>query len=179
MPNNFMHVGLIRLILPRAKVIDARRHPMDCCVSGFKQLFGEGQDFSYGLDSIGRYYRDYVELMDHWDDVLPGFVLRVQHEQVPAHARVGLGRTRRLPRDGPVRHQTGVQAELLFRDRPLEPARLWGHILERGRVSPRSDCLSCTSSGEFCGLGNTNSRRCSICCSCSARCASYRQWWTA
>lgn len=82
MPNNFMHIGLIRLILPRAKVIDARRHPMSCCVSGFKQLFGEGQDFSYGLDSIGCYYRDYVELMDHWDAVLPDFVLRVQHEEV-------------------------------------------------------------------------------------------------
>lgn len=82
MPNNFMHVGLIRLILPRAKIIDARRHPMACCFSGFKQLFGEGQDFTYGLESIGQYYRDYVRLMDHWDDVLPGFVLRVRHEDV-------------------------------------------------------------------------------------------------
>ena len=82
MPNNFMHVGLIRLILPRAKVIDARRHPLACCFSGFKQLFGEGQDFTYGLEAIGRYYRDYVRLMDHWDAVLPGFVLRVMHEEV-------------------------------------------------------------------------------------------------
>ena len=82
MPNNFMHVGLIRLILPNAKVIDARRHPMACCFSGFKQLFGEGQDFSYGLKAIGRYYADYVRLMDHWDKAIPGFVLRVMHEDV-------------------------------------------------------------------------------------------------
>lgn len=82
MPNNFMHIGLIKLILPNAKVIDARRHPMACCFSGFKQLFGEGQEFSYGLESMGRYYKTYVELMAHWDTVLPGFVLRVQHEEV-------------------------------------------------------------------------------------------------
>ena len=82
MPNNFMHIGLIRLILPHAKVIDARRHPMACCFSGFKQLFGEGQDFTNGLEAVGRYYRDYVRLMDHWDEVLPGFVLRVMHEDV-------------------------------------------------------------------------------------------------
>ncbi|MBT8106945.1 MAG: sulfotransferase [Gammaproteobacteria bacterium] len=82
MPNNFMHIGLIRLILPKAKVIDARRHPMACGFSGFKQLFGEGQDFSYALEAIGRYYSDYVRLMDHWDTVLPGFVLRVMHEDV-------------------------------------------------------------------------------------------------
>lgn len=81
-PNNFFHIGLIRLILPNAKVVDARRHPMACCFSGFKQLFGQGQEFSYGLESIGNYYREYVELMDHWDRVLPGFVLRVQHEDV-------------------------------------------------------------------------------------------------
>lgn len=82
MPNNFRHLGMIKLMLPNAKVIDARRHPMSCCFSGFKQLFAEGQEFSYSLDSIGRYYRSYVELMQHWDDVLPGFVLRVQHEDV-------------------------------------------------------------------------------------------------
>ena len=81
-PNNFFHVGLIKLILPNAKVIDARRHPMSCCFSGFKQLFGQGQEFSYDLAQIGNYYKEYVELMDHWDDVLRGFVLRVQHEEV-------------------------------------------------------------------------------------------------
>ena len=82
MPNNFFHVGLIKLILPNAKIIDARRQPMACCFSGFKQLFGEGQEFSYGLREIGNYYRQYVKLMDHWDRVLPGFVLRVQYEDV-------------------------------------------------------------------------------------------------
>ncbi len=82
MPNNFLHTGLIKLILPNAKVIDARRHPMACCFSGFKQLFAEGQEFTYGLTQIGDYYRNYVEMMDHWDQVLPGYVLRVQHEDV-------------------------------------------------------------------------------------------------
>ena len=82
MPNNFRHIGLIHLILPNAKIIDARRHPMACCFSGFKQYFAEGQEFSYGLESIGRYYRAYVELMRHWDSVLPGKVLKVQHEDV-------------------------------------------------------------------------------------------------
>ncbi|NNL89502.1 MAG: tetratricopeptide repeat protein [Marinicaulis sp.] len=82
MPNNFRHIGLIRLILPNAKIIDARREPMACCFSGFKQLFAEGQEFTYGLEQIGRYYRDYVELMRHWDDVLPEKILRVQHEDV-------------------------------------------------------------------------------------------------
>ena len=83
MPNNFRHIGLIHLILPNAKIIDARRAPMDCCWSGFKQLFAEGQEFTYGLEDISHYYRAYVELMDHWDTVLPdGRILRVQHEDV-------------------------------------------------------------------------------------------------
>ncbi len=82
MPNNFRHIGLIKLILPNAKIIDARRDAMACCFSGYKQLFAEGQEFSYDLDDIGRYYRDYVRLMAHWDEVLPGQVLRVQHEDV-------------------------------------------------------------------------------------------------
>ena len=69
-------------MLPNAKIIDARRNPMACCFSGFKQLFGDGQDFTYGLENIGRYYRAYVKLMEHWDKVLPGFVLRVQYEDV-------------------------------------------------------------------------------------------------
>ena len=84
MPNNFLHIGLIKLILPNAKIIDARRHPMSCCFSGFKQLFAEGQEFTYGLKDIGTYYKEYVRLMDHWDEVLPGAVLRVQHEDVVA-----------------------------------------------------------------------------------------------
>ena len=82
MPNNFIHIGLIKLILPNAKIIDARREPMACCFSGFKQLFGEGQDFSYGLKDIGQYYRDYERLMAHWDNVFPGQILRVQHEEL-------------------------------------------------------------------------------------------------
>jgi tetratricopeptide (TPR) repeat protein len=84
MPNNFRHIGLIRLMLPNAKIIDARRHPMACCFSGFKQLFAEGQEFSYDLADIGIYYRDYVRVMDHFDSVLPGAILRVQHEHVVA-----------------------------------------------------------------------------------------------
>lgn len=82
MPNNFRHIGLIHMILPNAKIIDARREPMACCFSGFKQLFAEGQEFTYGLEEVGRYYSDYVTLMDHWDRVLPGKILRVQHEDV-------------------------------------------------------------------------------------------------
>jgi len=82
MPNNFRHIGLIKLILPNAKIIDARRNAMDCCFSGFKQLFAEGQEFSYSLEDIGTYYRDYVTLMAHWDEVLPGAVLQVNNEDV-------------------------------------------------------------------------------------------------
>jgi hypothetical protein len=82
MPNNFAYVGLIHLILPNAKILDARRHPMACCFSVFKQLFAQGQTFSYSLEEIGRYYRDYVALMSHWDSVLPGRVLRVDYEAV-------------------------------------------------------------------------------------------------
>jgi tetratricopeptide (TPR) repeat protein len=82
MPNNFRHIGLIHLILPNARIIDARREPMACCFSNFKQLFAAGQEFTYSLEDIGRYYRSYVELMAHWDAVLPGKILRVQHEEV-------------------------------------------------------------------------------------------------
>jgi tetratricopeptide (TPR) repeat protein len=84
MPNNFQHIGLIHLILPNARIIDARRHPMACCFSGFKQMFARGQTFTYSLEDIGRYYRDYVILMDHWDRVLPGRVLRVEYEDMVA-----------------------------------------------------------------------------------------------
>ena len=82
MPNNFAHTGLIHLILPNAKIIDARRHPMGCCFSGFKQHFARGQTFTYDLGELGRYYRDYVELMAHYDAVLPGRVHRVIYEQM-------------------------------------------------------------------------------------------------
>jgi tetratricopeptide (TPR) repeat protein len=82
LPNNFSHVGLIHSILPHATIIDARRHPMDCCFSTFKQHFAEGQTFSYDLNDLGRYYRCYLSLMDHWDAVLPGKVLHVQYEDL-------------------------------------------------------------------------------------------------
>jgi tetratricopeptide (TPR) repeat protein len=82
MPNNFLHIGLIRLILPNAKIIDARRHPMACCFSAFKQHFSEGQRYAYRLDEIGRYYREYVELMDHLERAIPGKVHRVIYERM-------------------------------------------------------------------------------------------------
>jgi tetratricopeptide (TPR) repeat protein len=82
MPNNFAHIDLIQLALPRAKIIDARRHPLGCCFSAFKQHFARGQAFSYSLEDIGRYYRDYVELMAFFDAVLPGRVHRVIYESM-------------------------------------------------------------------------------------------------
>jgi tetratricopeptide (TPR) repeat protein len=82
MPNNFAHVGLIHLILPNARIIDARRHPLGCCFSCFKQHFARGQTFTYDLTEVGRYYRDYVELMAHFDQVLPGRVHRVSYENM-------------------------------------------------------------------------------------------------
>ena len=82
MPNNFRHIGLIHLIMPNAKIIDARRYPLDCCFSMFKQLFAQGQEFSYGLAEAGSYYKSYVKLMDHWDRVLPNKILRVNNEDV-------------------------------------------------------------------------------------------------
>lgn len=82
MPNNFAHVGLIHLMLPQAKIIDARRHPLGCCFSAFKQHFAHGQHFSYNLEDLGRYYRDYVELMAHFDVMLPGRVHRVIYERI-------------------------------------------------------------------------------------------------
>ena len=113
MPNNFRHIGLIHLILPNAKIVDARREPMACCWSGFKQLFAEGQEFTYGLDEIGRYYRAYVDLMAHWDAVLPGKVLRIQHEDLVA----GL--------------ETEVRRMLDFCGLPFEQACLDFHETER------------------------------------------------
>jgi tetratricopeptide (TPR) repeat protein len=82
MPNNFRHIGFIHLILPNARIIDARRHPLGTCFSAFKQHFAQGQAFSYDLDDLGRYYRDYVELMAHFDAVLPGRVHRVIYEDL-------------------------------------------------------------------------------------------------
>lgn len=82
LPNNWFHTGFIHLILPNAKIVDARRHPLDCCFSNFRQHFARGQGFSYSLEEVGRYYADYVRMMDHFDDVLPGRVHRVIHERL-------------------------------------------------------------------------------------------------
>src|ERR1700733_192119 len=92
-PNNFRHIGLIHLMLPNAKIIDARREPMACCFSNFKQLFANGQEFTYSIEDIARYYRTYLELMAHWRSVLPGRILKVQHEEVVADLE---GSVRRL-----------------------------------------------------------------------------------
>lgn len=82
MPNNFRHIGLMHLMLPNARIIDARREPLACCFSNLKQLFANGQEFTYSVEDIARYYRTYLELMRHWDEVLPGRVLRVHYEDV-------------------------------------------------------------------------------------------------
>lgn len=82
LPNNWRYAGFIHLILPNAKIIDARRNPLDCCFSNFRQHFAKGQAFSYSLDHIGRYYADYVRAMDHYDRVLPGRIHRVIHERL-------------------------------------------------------------------------------------------------
>ena len=121
MPNNFRHIGLIQLILPNAKLIDARRHPMACCFSGFKQLFAEGQQFTYDLQDLGRYYKDYVDLMDHWDKVLPGKVLRVQYEDVVADL------------------EPQVRRILEYCELPFEDACLNFHQTERSVRTPSSE----------------------------------------
>ncbi len=92
MPNNFRHVGLIHLMLPHARIIDARREPMACCFSNLKQLFANGQEFTYSIEDIARYYRTYLDLMAHWDRVLPGRVLGVQHEDVVADLETSVRR---------------------------------------------------------------------------------------
>ena len=121
MPNNFRHIGLIKLILPNARIIDARRAPMACCFSGYKQLFADGQLFSYSLSDMGAYYRDYVDLMQHWDQVLPGHILRVQHEDVVHDLE---GQVRRM---------------LDFCALEFEPACLNYHQTERSVRTPSSE----------------------------------------
>jgi tetratricopeptide (TPR) repeat protein len=121
MPNNFRHIGLINLIFPKAKIIDARRHPMACCFSGFKQLFSSGQEFTYGLANIGRYYRDYVSLMDHWDAVLAGKILRVQYEDVVDDL------------------ETQVRRILDFCDLPFEPSCIEFYKTKRDVRTPSSE----------------------------------------
>ncbi len=121
MPNNFRHVGLIKLILPNARIIDARRDAMACCFSGFKQLFAEGQEFTYSLTDVGTYYRDYVSLMSHWDEVFPTAVLRVQHEDVVAN----------------LEHE--VRRMLDYLDLPFEQACLDYYQTERNVRTPSSE----------------------------------------
>jgi tetratricopeptide (TPR) repeat protein len=113
MPNNFRHIGLIHLMLPNAKIIDARREPMACCFSNFKQLFASGQEFTYDIDDIARYYRSYVRLMRHWDDALPGKILRIQYEDVVDDL------------------EGSVRGLLEFCGLPFEPACLAFHKTER------------------------------------------------
>jgi tetratricopeptide (TPR) repeat protein len=109
LPNNWAHIGLIKLILPNAKIIDARRHPLGSCFSNFKQHFARGQAFAYDLDDIGRYYVDYVEAMRHFDAVLPGAIHRVIYERIVADTK------------------TEVRALLAALDVPFEKAclRFW------------------------------------------------------
>ena len=82
MPNNFRHIGLVHLTLPNARIIDVRREPMACCVANLRQLFAGGQDFTYGIEEIAGYYRSYLELMRHWDSVMPGRILRIIYEDL-------------------------------------------------------------------------------------------------
>ena len=121
MPNNFRHLGLIHMILPNARVIDARREPMACCFSNYKQLFASGQEFSYDLETLGTYYRDYVALMQHWHGVLPGKVLCVQYEDVVADLE---GQVRRM---------------LDFLGLPFEQSCLDYHRTERAVRTPSSE----------------------------------------
>jgi hypothetical protein len=92
MPNNWLHLGLIRMILPNARVVDVRRNPLACGFSNFKQHYARGQEFSYDLEHFGKYYRDYVRLMRHFDQVSPGFVHRVIYERVVEDPRGELDR---------------------------------------------------------------------------------------
>lgn len=121
LPNNWLNVPYIRLILPHAKIIDARRHPLGCCFSNFKQHFAKGQAFSYDLGDMGRYYRDYVRLMDHVDRVQPGAVHRVVYERM-------VGDT-----------ETEVRRLLAYCGVDYEPACLAFHKTERAVRTPSSE----------------------------------------
>jgi hypothetical protein len=121
MPNNFRHIGLIQLLFPNAKIIDARREPMACCFGNLKQLFARGQEFAYSVEDIGRYYRTYLELMEHWDTALPGRVLRVLHEDVVDDL------------------ERSVRLILDFCELPFEPKCLEFHRTERSIVTASSE----------------------------------------
>jgi hypothetical protein len=113
MPNNFRHLGFVRLILPQAIFIDARRHPMDACFSAFKQYFAEGQAFTYDLEDLGRYYRGYLAMMNHWKAAMPGRVLTVHYEKLVADT------------------ESQVRRLLDFCGLPFEPATLRFHETQR------------------------------------------------
>jgi tetratricopeptide (TPR) repeat protein len=121
MPNNFRHIGLIHLMLPNARIVDARRDPMSCCFSNLKQLFAQGQEFVYSVEDIARYYRTYLDLMQHWDEALPGRVLRVHHEDVVADLE---GSVRRL---------------LDYCGLPFEPGCVAFHKTQRSVRTPSSE----------------------------------------
>ncbi len=122
MPNNFRHIGLIRLILPRATIIDVRREPMACCFSNLKQLFGANNHaFTYGVDDIARHYRVYLDLMRHWDEVLPGRVLRVSYEDLVEDL------------------EGGVRRMLDHAGLPFDPACLAFHETRRSVRTPSSE----------------------------------------
>jgi tetratricopeptide (TPR) repeat protein len=121
MPNNFRHIGFIRLMFPNARIIDARREPMACCFGNLKQLFARGQEFTYSTEDIARYYVTYLELMEHWDAVLPGSVLRVHHEDVVDDL------------------EASVQRILAFCELPFEPACVEFHRTERSIRSASSE----------------------------------------
>ena len=93
MPNNFLAIGFLHAVLPNAKVIDARRHPLDSCFGAYRQLFARGQSFSYDLRDLAHYYNQYQRLMDHWAEVLPGKVLTIRYEDVVDDLE---GQTRRM-----------------------------------------------------------------------------------
>lgn len=121
LPNNWMHVPFIRLILPNATIIDARRHPLSCCFSNFKQHFARGQGFTYSLEDLGAYYSDYVRLMAHVDRVLPGYVHRVIYERMVDNT------------------EAEVRALLDHCGLPFEPACLAFHETERAVRTPSSE----------------------------------------
>ena len=121
LPNNWLYVPYIRLILPNAKIVDARRHPLGCCFSNFKQHFAKGQAFSYSLEDMGRYYRDYVRLMAHFDRVQPGAVHRVIYERMVDDT------------------EAEVRALLDFCGVEFEPACLSFHKTERAVRTPSSE----------------------------------------
>ena len=122
MPNNFWHIGLIHLILPGSTIIDVRREPMACCFSNLKQLFGTtNQEFTYGVNDIASYYRTYLDVMRHWDEILPGRVLKVRYEDV-------------------VEDLEGIARKMLEHiGLPFEPACLAFHRTRRSVRTPSSE----------------------------------------